>query len=503
MATPLRVLLLEDRPEDAELALHELRRAGFAPEWTRVETEADYLARLDPALDLVLADYHLPAFDAPRALELLRARGVDVPFIVLSGTVDDQAALACICQGAADYLLKDRLARLGPAVTQALEAKRLRTAQERLQAQLVQNEKLAAMGQLLASVAHELNNPLSVVLGQAVLLAELAGDTTHGPRARKIAQAAERCARIVKNFLALARQQPPERRTVHLNAVVQEALELVGYLLRVDDVVVTLDLAQGLPTLWADPHQLHQVVVNLVTNAHQAMRGSSLPRRLTLATGLDPRASRVVLEVADTGPGIPPEIRSRIFEPFFTTKPPGQGTGLGLPLCHGIVEEHGGTMEVDEAPGGGAVFRVELPVAPPPAPPETITAAAPSPRMGRRVLVVDDEPEVASVLADLLAADGHLVDTAASGQAALARLEDGSYDVILSDLRMPGLDGPGLYREVRRRDPGRARRFVFLTGDGLSPETRAFLDQVDARLTLSKPFDLAEVRHVLSQALCR
>jgi CheY-like chemotaxis protein len=234
------------------------------------------------------------------------------------------------------------------------------------------------------------------------------------------------------------------------------------------------------------------------------MRGRSLRRRLTLVTGLDPRASRVVLEVADTGPGIPPEIRSRIFEPFFTTKPPGEGTGLGLPLCHGIVEGHGGSIEAGEAPGGGAVFRVELPVVSPPPPhAETDPALARSSNGSGRVLVVDDEPQIADLLADVLTADGLRVETAGSGRSALAKLREGGYDVVLSDMKMPELDGPGLYREVRRHDPRLARRFVFLTGDGLGPETRQFLDQVEARLSVSKPFDLAEVRRVVHRALRR
>jgi two-component system NtrC family sensor kinase len=159
-----------------------------------------------------------------------------------------------------------------------------------------------------------------------------------------ITQAAERCMRIVRNFLTLARQHPPERHPVALNSVVQGAMELLAYGLQVDTVTVDWRLAPDLPGLWADPHQLHQVVVNLVTNAHQALREVPPPRHLTLTTRADPAQSRMLLEVADTGPGIPPAIQAQIFEPFFTTKPPGVGTGLGLPLCRGILEAHGGSL---------------------------------------------------------------------------------------------------------------------------------------------------------------
>jgi nitrogen fixation negative regulator NifL len=366
-----------------------------------------------------------------------------------------------------------------------------------------QNEKLADMGSLLAGVAHELNNPLAVVMGYSSLLHKALED---GPRARwteKISKAADRCVRIVRNFLALARQHPPERKEVRLNQVVEEAVELLAYPLRVDDVEVTLHLSPNLPVLWADPHQLHQVVINLITNAHQAMHGAPSPRRLTLTTAEDPAGGRVTLEVTDTGPGIPTEIQGRIFEPFFTTKPQGQGTGLGLSLCAGIVEGHGGTVRVESEAGRGAVFTVEIPVVvPPAAEPERPAAEALSARPGSTILVVDDEPEVGRLLADLLAADGYEVDAASNGAVALEKLESRDYDLILSDLRMPGLDGPGLYQEIERRRPELLSRFVFLTGDTLSAESRKFLERLTVP-SLDKPFDFDEVRRVVARALQR
>ena len=367
--------------------------------------------------------------------------------------------------------------------------------------QLLQTEKLAAMGQLLAGVAHELNNPLSVVIGQASLLRHAAGEGPAAVRAEKIAQAAERCGRIVKNFLALARQRPPERQQVRLNQVVEEAVELLAYQLRVDDVEVALDVAPDLPDLWADPHQLHQVIVNFLTNASQAMRVTPPPRSITITTRFDPAQARVHLRVADTGPGIPPEVQRRIFEPFFTTKPPGQGTGLGLSLCHGIIEGHGGSIQAESVPKGGAVFLVELPVAaPPPIAPEARVAESLRPIRGKTVLVVDDEPEVASMLAEMLSADGHAVDTAGNGAIALEKLGERTYDLILSDMKMPELDGPGLYRELERRYPELTRRVLFLTGDTLGPDITEFLERTGAR-SLNKPFALEEARRVVQQVL--
>lgn len=246
--------------------------------------------------------------------------------------------------------VQERTAELVEANTRLLRetAERQQAeAQLRLQQEtLHQREKLAAIGSLLASVAHELNNPLSIVMTQADLLREQSGDGPLIEHARAITQAVEDCMRIVQQFLTLGRQHPPERRPVHLNTMVEEALDLLAYALRVDNIEVDLQLTPDLPTLSADRHQLQQVVVNLVVNAHQALRDAPPPRQLTLITRSDPAKTGLRFEVADTGPGIPPGFQARIFEPFFTTKPHGIGTGLGLSLCRGIVEGHGGTMSV-------------------------------------------------------------------------------------------------------------------------------------------------------------
>ncbi|HEY3097569.1 MAG TPA: MASE4 domain-containing protein, partial [Methylomirabilota bacterium] len=267
--------------------------------------------------------------------------------------------------------------------------------------QLLQSEKVATMGSLLAGVAHELNNPLAVVMGQAMLLQESAAESSYKTRADKIHAAAERCARIVKNFLALARNRPPERGPVAVNGVITQAVELLAYELRTSAVEVELRLSDAVPVFQADGHQLHQVIVNLLANAHHAMRQATGPRRITLTSEFDAAAARVRVIVTDTGPGIPRDVQTRIFEPFFTTKPAGEGTGLGLSLCRGIVEEHGGTLTVDSEPGRGATFVVALPA----------TAAATAtdgagtidrvrPVSPKAILVVDDEPDIAATIVE-------------------------------------------------------------------------------------------------------
>jgi two-component system NtrC family sensor kinase len=366
-----------------------------------------------------------------------------------------------------------------------------------------QSEKLSALGSLLAGVAHELNNPLSIVVIQAQLLQETAPDARTAARGETIRLAAERCGKIVKTFLAMARRHPPERSLVELNRVVEGALEVVDYGVRTGGIDLTLDLAPDLPPSWADGDQLQQVVTNLIVNAQQAMAEQDGPRRLRIATRFD-TAGQLRLEVDDSGPGVPPAIRSRIFEPFFTTKPAGMGTGVGLSLCHSIVDAHGGTIAIEDAPGGGARLLVLLPhVAPPDnaaaALPKGVPAAA-APAAARCILVVDDEADIARSLAEILCDAGHQVEIAANGRAALECLGRRAFDLILSDLRMPDLDGPALYRALLARDDGWPARMVFLTGDTLSPAAIAFLDKA-ARPCIEKPFNAGEVRRVVADAL--
>jgi two-component system NtrC family sensor kinase len=375
------------------------------------------------------------------------------------------------------------------------------TARKRTEEALQQNEKLASLGQLLAGVAHELNNPLSVIVGHATLLlrGNLHGD---GPAARveKIAAAAERCGRIVRNFLAIARQRTTERTAGDLNRILRDAVDFLAYQLELDEVEVTLDLAENLPPVWADAHQIQQVALNLITNAQHAMRAHTGGRRLTLASWLERDRGRLGFSVADTGPGVPETLQHRIFEPFFTTKPVGMGSGLGLSVCRGIVAAHQGEIDVRPVPGGGAVFVVELPLSDgvPDGGPQAPAAAEPV--AGRRILVVDDEQMVAELLAEILAEDGHQVEIATSGADALARLQDHRVDAVVSDVKMPGLDGPALYERLCLHDASLRGRFVFITGDTLSPDTRKFLEDSGVP-TLSKPFDGDVVRSVVRDAL--
>jgi two-component system NtrC family sensor kinase len=380
---------------------------------------------------------------------------------------------------------------------------------ERQREALRQSEKLTAMGSLLAGVAHELNNPLSIVMGRAALLAEKMSGHALAADAQRIFDAAERCGRIVRTFLNMARSRPANRSEVALNDLTTAAIDMLAYVLRSHGIAVSLDLLPGLPPVKADADQIGQIVLNLIVNAQQALGARDHGRQLTVSTGLAPmtegdrrRVPRVWMRVRDNGPGIEPELRDRIFEPFFTTKSEGVGTGLGLAVSRSIARDHGGELTLQDD-GGGACFCLQLPVSGEPEAGETEpTPLAEADERHARLLVVDDETEIAELIGEMLAGAGYEVMTAESGAVALAMLDEARFDAIISDLHMPDLDGAALWREVRRTRPALARRMLFVTGDTLSPTARQFLGEARCA-SLNKPFAkpelLARVTEILSR----
>ncbi|HET9762857.1 MAG TPA: PAS domain S-box protein [Casimicrobiaceae bacterium] len=362
---------------------------------------------------------------------------------------------------------------------------------------LHQREKLAALGSLLAGVAHELNNPLSVVVARAVLLEER-GDSSTQAAAAKIRTAAERCARIVRTFLAMARQQQPQRVPVAINDVIGAALDITGYAIRTSSIAVTLDLAPGIPPILADADQLHQVLLNLVINAQQSLQDQPAPRRIRVASRFERKAGVLRIAVADNGPGIPEHLRARIFEPYFTTKPTGIGLGVGLAVSLGIVEAHGGTLGVDCPAEGGAVFTVTLPVGAVDVPEADAEPAEEDSPDRRTILIVDDEADIRETLSDILTAARHRVVAVGSAREALERMAAEHYDLILTDIRMPDLDGRALYQAIEERWPGRAARVIFVTGDTLASALREFVSQ-SGRPVIEKPFLPSDVRRIVAE----
>jgi GAF domain-containing protein/CheY-like chemotaxis protein len=359
---------------------------------------------------------------------------------------------------------------------------------------LYQSEKLTALGSLLAGLSHEMNNPLSVVVLQSVMMEEDAAGTALGARAKRIREAADRCSKIVATFLAMARQRPPERSAININDVIEGALGLAAYGLRSSGIVIDRQFEVGLPLIEADPDQLHQVFVNLIINAQHALQNVDAERRLSIVTRRSSAFGAVEVEVSDNGSGVPPDVRRRIFEPFFTTKPQGAGTGLGLSFSLGVIEAHGGKLEL-LARDDGTTFKATLPATVAPARRGTPETAADAGNIKPRAeaLVVDDEPEIADSLAELLERDGYKVRIATSGAEAKVRLETRDYDLILSDLRMPDGDGPSLYTWIETERSHLAARIGFVTGDTIEPGAMAFLARA-GRPTLEKPFTPAALR---------
>jgi len=381
------------------------------------------------------------------------------------------------------------------------EKKRSAAVFARQREQLHQREKLAALGSLLAGVAHELNNPLSVVVARAVMLEEQGHPPTQAA-AQKIRTAAERCARIVRTFLAMARQQPPERGPVAINEVVTAALDITSYTVRTSNIEVTVDLAEDIPLILADADQLHQVLLNLVVNAQQVLQDRPGRRRIRVASRFDRDAGAIRIAVADNGPGIPEHLRTRVFEPYFTTKPTGMGTGVGLAVSHGIVDAHGGTLTLDCPEMGGAVFTITLPACPADAKPDEAEPAGEQSAGRRKILIVDDEAEIREILVEILTGAQHRVAAVSSGREALERMAAERYDVILTDIRMPDLDGRTLYREIERRWPEQAARVVFVTGDSLTATLNEFASE-SGRPVIEKPFVPVDVRRVVAEIAAR
>jgi two-component system NtrC family sensor kinase len=373
------------------------------------------------------------------------------------------------------------------------------TREKELQSQLHQSEKLKAMGEMVSGVAHELNNPLSGILGYAQLY--LSRPPEQWPRRdmEKIEVNARRCKRIVENLLTFARQSRTEKQPTNLNEVIESVVALNEYQFRMDNVELARDFDARLPQLPLDISRWQQVFINLATNAREAMVEAKSPvRRITFSTRL--RGDEIVVRVEDTGPGIARDHLGRVFEPFFTTKQ--HGTGLGLGLCFGIVTEHGGTITADSEPGRGAVFTIRLPRAgaepPPPTPspePKERSALAGA---GLRALVVDDEQVVRDVVTHVLELHGYEVDTAGDSTEALDRASQRSYDVVLTDLRMPGeLDGMGLHERIATTNPALARRFVFMTGDIMEHGMFRDIEQMGLSY-VKKPFDIRELARVVN-----
>jgi two-component system NtrC family sensor kinase len=382
------------------------------------------------------------------------------------------------------------------------------TEQERLETQLIQSEKMAAVGQLVSGVAHELNNPLTSIAGLAeFLLEQPAPSERDRDHLRVIREQADRAGRIVRNLLTFARKGPADVTDIDLNDIVQRTVSLVGYELKLREVRLELSLDPGLPGLTGDRYQIQQVVLNLVTNAIHAVQenGPDRPRRIGVATTASD--GQVVLRVSDTGPGIPEQMVPQIFTPFFTTKAPGQGTGLGLSISYRIVEGHGGTLAVQRGLDGGAVFVMRLPIQAAagvrrasgvvPVPLEEAGAAPDAPH--HDILVVDEDPAIRRMLSVLLGSPTQVVETASEATAAIALLEEKEFDLVIADARAPVSAGERFPDHLFRRWPDLRERSILLTAD-VRPETETWLAGLACPYFI-KPFRVGELKAATARIL--
>ena len=594
MAVPLKILIAEDLPDDADLIIAHLRRAGFEPVATRVETEAEFLAELRNLPDIILSDYSMPRFSGLRAAQLTQQSGLNIPFILISGTVGEDAAVEAMKHGATDYLLKDRIVRLCPAIERALEQKRLReerrrtaeklrwqatlleaqlessldgilvvdpqgkkilqnrrleelwqgarpagaapppdpttvfdpaclkhpaqfieqvaylnahpgeaghdvmeltdgtvldrysapvldkagknygriwsfrdiTERRKLEAQFRQAQKMESIGLLAGGIAHDFNNILSAILGN-LSLARMDAKDDPGmlEHLDNIGQAARRATDLVNQILTFSRQHKQEREPVKLNHVVVEALKLLRA-----SVPSTIRIQTALadtPTILANATAIHQVIMNLGTNAWHAMRDQPGCLKLELAVmevdadfaaahpALHP-GRYVRLALSDTGHGMDAATIERIFDPFFTTKPVGEGTGLGLAVVVGIMKSHDGCITVYSEPGQGSTFNLYFPVFDAEPPPNESGPQPLPPGRGEHILFVDDEPALVHVGQKILERLGYVVTTRTNAADAVAAVRDhpGTFQLVVTDLTMPGMDGLKLGAQLLQIEPG-------------------------------------------------
>jgi two-component system NtrC family sensor kinase len=383
-----------------------------------------------------------------------------------------------------------------------LDAQRSQT--RMVQERLLQSEKMSSVGQLVSGVAHELNNPLTGIMGfaQLLLLRKDIDEAAH-KQIETIYAEADRASKIVSNLLTFARRRKPQKEPSDINTLIERVLELRNYDLRVRNIDVQMDLEPELPQTMADANQLQQVFLNIVINAEQAMRTDVGEGVLRIATRTDGQS--VLVSFRDSGPGMSAETVRRIFDPFFTTKDAGEGTGLGLTISYGIIEEHGGRIWADSERGKGTTFHIELPiVVGAAAQPSENNHDAPAARQAagerRRILVVDDEENIQKLLTGVLEMDGHDVLHANNGKEALDRLRAEPFDLIISDIKMPVMGGPELYKTLHDAGNPLARRIIFITGDTVAPDTRQFLQGID-NAVVAKPFRLRDIRESVAAAL--
>jgi two-component system cell cycle sensor histidine kinase/response regulator CckA len=452
----LRILHLEDDPKDAALVHSTLEAGGIVCQTISVQNRPDFAAALERGeTDLVISDFKLPAFDGLSALDMTHAKHPDLPFILVSGTLGEELAIESLKRGATDYVLKERLPRLVPAVHRAMKEVEERVERRRLEAQFIEAQKMEVIGQLAGGVAHDFNNIIAIILGYSdLMMQKLGADTVMKGHLEAIRMAAERAAGLTRQLLVFSRKQTVQPVVLALNDVLKDLDKILRRLID-ENIKMTIVPGEQIGRVKADPGYVGQVLMNLVVNARDAMpNGGTLTIAINNVTLDDNYADAhvgvipgdyVMVSVSDTGTGMTDNVKAHLFEAFFTTKPKGKGTGLGLATCQTIVQQSHGHMSVDSEVGKGTTFKIYFPrVEEPLYVTVTPVPAGPLPRGTETLLFVEDEPSVRHLACSILEAQGYTVLSASNGQDALrvAREHKGSpIRLVVTDVIMPLMGG--------------------------------------------------------------
>jgi signal transduction histidine kinase len=478
MPTRLRLLLVEDSEDDAALVVRHLRKGGYDVTAKRVDSAEGVRSAVEGnEWDLVICDFSMPHFSGMDALKLMRGRGMETPFIFVSGTIGEDTAVSALKMGAQDYLMKDNLSRLLPAIQRELREVEEKKEKTLLKEEVDKLQKFEAIGRLAGGIAHDFNNVLGVIIGWAQIGRE---ESPPGSKAEQrfltIEEQGLRAAGLTKQLLAFARRQVLERRNLSLNELIAGTNALIGTILS-EQIALNLSLADDLSVAYADPTQIEQVLLNLCINARDAMPRGGM---LTITTAnmeisediiSDHAAAKpgpfVVCTVADTGTGMDTATMAKIFEPFFTTKEVGRGTGLGLSTVYGIIKQHNGFITVDSVVGQGTAFRVYLPAG---AGKHEAVVPAINKERGRGnevILVAEDHEGLRELAYEALKSDGYELLLAANGEEAVRLFQQRSAEisVVILDVVMPGLCGPEAYVEMCRSNPDLP--VIFTTGHSM------------------------------------
>ena len=507
----LRVLIIEDDPVDVELAVFSLQKEGYTISYDVADDPESFRRKWrEGPYDIVLADHKLPNWTGMDALRLHQKLTDDVPFIVVTATLGDEAAVDYIKQGASDYVLKFRLERLPLAVERALRERAYRQERKTLEEQLRQAQKMEAVGRLAGGIAHDFNNLLTVILGRCELLMQLLPEgSSHRGHAEEIQTAISQSAALIQQLLAFSRKQAIQYEAVDLNEIIKNTRGLLERLIP-ENIQLTTVLAAQIGAIKANRTQMEQILLNLVVNARDAMpSGGTLTietRRLTLPDStthqLDLTSGEyVLLTVTDTGTGMDAETLSHVFEPFYTTKQKGKGTGLGLPTVYGIVKQGGGSIDVQSQLNFGTVFRIYLPWTEE-VPTRSQIKKPVLERGSETILVVEDNGTVRQLTAEMLVSRGYRVLSADNGEEAMRLCEkfNGGVDLLLTDVIMPQESGPSLAERLTRVRPG--IKVLYMSGYAEDMINQQGLLEGSVAL-LTKPFTMHELSVKVREVLGR